>query len=225
MQSVENPGGRQIYYGIREHAWGGDDRHALHGGVLPLGARSSSSATTCVARSACRALEGARHLLVDPRLGRPRRGRPTHQPSSSWLRCAPCPDPGRPPADPPRPPRRGSARRRRRTDRPHPEPPGDPGAGRDGRACGRRGGTRGIRAAPRGGRAAEIILIGTGARFTCAWKRPTGWRPRRGCARGVDAVLGVVEDQDDEYRSSVLPRASCGSPSRPLLPSAGPLRG
>ena len=38
MQSVENPGGRQIYYGIREHAMGAAmTGMALHGGVLPVG--------------------------------------------------------------------------------------------------------------------------------------------------------------------------------------------
>ena len=37
-QSFDHPGGRQMYYGIREHAMGSDDgRHGKHGGVLPAG--------------------------------------------------------------------------------------------------------------------------------------------------------------------------------------------
>lgn len=38
LQSIEHPGGRQIYFGIREHAMGGMmNGMALHGGVLPVG--------------------------------------------------------------------------------------------------------------------------------------------------------------------------------------------
>ena len=37
QQSAENPGGRQVYYGIREHAMGAAGvGMAMHGGVLPL---------------------------------------------------------------------------------------------------------------------------------------------------------------------------------------------
>jgi transketolase len=38
VQSRENPAGRQVYYGIREHGMGGImNGMALHGGVLPVG--------------------------------------------------------------------------------------------------------------------------------------------------------------------------------------------
>ena len=37
-QSAETPGGRQVHYGIREHAMGGVmNGLALHGGTLPVG--------------------------------------------------------------------------------------------------------------------------------------------------------------------------------------------
>ena len=50
----EPRGGRQVHYGIREHAMGSAlVGAALHGGVLPdLRARSSCSPTTCVPRYA-----------------------------------------------------------------------------------------------------------------------------------------------------------------------------
>ena len=77
-QSAEHPEGRQIAFGVREHGMGGImNGMALHGGALPVGG------TFFIFSDYMRGVgppgrpeRGQGHLLLDPRLGRPRRGRP-----------------------------------------------------------------------------------------------------------------------------------------------------
>ena len=93
-QSVEHPEGRQIHFGIREHAMGGImNGMALHGGVLPVGG------TFFVFSDYMRGVGPARRPQPRPRSSTPgpttrsasaRTARPT-SPSSSWpsLRAMP----------------------------------------------------------------------------------------------------------------------------------------
>ena len=69
--------GRNLRFGVREHAMGGiANGIAYHGGFIPTPARSSSSATTCAGPFGSRRWPGSTYLRLDPRLGRPGRGRP-----------------------------------------------------------------------------------------------------------------------------------------------------
>ena len=77
MQSAENPGGRQVYYGIREHAMGGAlVGMARHGGILPVG--GTFFVFLDYMREPVRLavdVAGQGGLRLQPRLGRRRRGR------------------------------------------------------------------------------------------------------------------------------------------------------
>ena len=77
-QSAEAPIGRQMRYGIREHAMGGIMvGMARHGGVVPVG--GTFFVFSDYMRGSVRlvrAVEVEVHLRVDARLRRPRRGRP-----------------------------------------------------------------------------------------------------------------------------------------------------
>ena len=76
-QSPEHPGGRQVYFGIREHGMGAVmTGMACHGGD-PAGRWDLLRLQRLHARGSPpgRALPGPRHLLVDPRLGRSGPGR------------------------------------------------------------------------------------------------------------------------------------------------------
>ncbi len=113
-QSPEHPGGRQLYFGIREHAMGASlVGMACHGGVVPVGGTffvfSDYLKPTLAAG---RHERGARRLRLQPRLGRRRRGRP-HAPAhrAAGRRCGPSPasrSSGR--RTPTRPSRRGGSR-------------------------------------------------------------------------------------------------------------------
>ena len=89
-----HPGGRQIHFGIREHAMGGD--HERHGPARRHAARRRHlpRVQRLHARRGAprRAVRGQGHLLLDPRLGRAsaRTARPTSR-SSTWPRCGPSP--------------------------------------------------------------------------------------------------------------------------------------
>ncbi|MDZ7731702.1 MAG: FIST C-terminal domain-containing protein [Acidimicrobiia bacterium] len=82
VQSRDAPGGRQIHFGVREHAMGAVmNGMGLHGGVLPVGGTFFVFSDYMRPSVRLAALSGIhRRLLVDPRLGRPRRGRP-HPPA------------------------------------------------------------------------------------------------------------------------------------------------
>ena len=139
---------------------------APHGGVLPVGGTFFVLLRLHASRGPPgRAQRGPRHLLVDPRLHRPRRGRPDapadRAPGLAAGHAGPEPRaPGRRQRD-----GAGLAARRRggRPGRPGPHPPGRARAGRD-----RRTGGRGrARAAPTSWPTAtgtpEIVLVGTGS--------------------------------------------------------------
>ena len=128
-QSFEHPGGRQMYYGIREHAMGSAMvGMALHGGVLPAGGTFFVFLDYMRPPVRLAALSHAKvRVRVDARLGRCRRGR-SDAPAGRAPRHA-AGDPraaGHPPG---RRQRDGrgveGGRRPRRPDRARAQPPGD----------------------------------------------------------------------------------------------------
>ena len=143
QQERATPGGRQIHYGIREHAMGSAmNGMAMHGGILPVGGTFFVFSDYLAADAAAGvAVQGQRRLRVHPRLGRAGRGR-TH-PSADR---APRLDPGHP-----RPPGHPAGRRQRdgpgvahRRRAPWPHRAGPDATGRPGvhRRLGRGGGCR-----------------------------------------------------------------------------------
>ena len=129
-QIAEHPGGRQIYYGVREHAHGrGDGRHGrCTAASCPSAARSSCSSTTCARRCAWPSLIAGqgRASCGQPRLGRRRRGRPDAPAGRAPRHAAGDPRPaGHPPGRRQRDRRRVAGRRRpRRPDGARAQPPG-----------------------------------------------------------------------------------------------------
>ena len=83
QQTAENPGGRQVYYGIREHAHGRGARRHGHARRRPAAqaARSSCSSTTCARPCAWRRCQRAKVVFVfsHDSVGVGEDG-PTHQP-------------------------------------------------------------------------------------------------------------------------------------------------
>ena len=121
-QSPEHPGGRQLYFGIREHAMGASlVGMACHGGVIPVGGTFfvfSDYLKPSLRLAAMSA--GASRLRLQPRLGRRRRGRP-HAPARRAAGRAPGhPRPPGHPAGRRQRDRRGLAGRRRATTAPPP---------------------------------------------------------------------------------------------------------
>ena len=113
QQEKGTPGGRQIHYGIREHAMGSAmNGMAMHGGILPVGGTFFVFSDYLRPTLRLASLSKARgRLRVHPRLRRARRGR-THPPADR----APRLDPGHPRAPgrsgrptPTRPRRRGAS--------------------------------------------------------------------------------------------------------------------
>ncbi len=82
-----SPGGRQIYFGVREHGMAASmNGMALHGGVLPVGGTFLVFSDYCRGGDPPRRpVPGAGHLLLHPRLGRAsaRTARPTSRSSTS----------------------------------------------------------------------------------------------------------------------------------------------
>ena len=152
-QSAEDPGGRQIYYGVREHAMGAAMvGMAMHGGILPVGGTFFVFPDYMRPPIRLAALsQGQGGLRLLPRLGRRRRGR-----ADPPTRRAARHDQGdpRPAGDPPgrrQRDRRGveGHRRARRPDGARPQPPGHRGRHRRlGRRARRRHRAR-TRSAPR----------------------------------------------------------------------------
>ncbi len=115
-QTKEFPGdpyGRTLHFGIREHAMGSIlNGIALHGGTRPYGGTFLVfSDYMRPAGPARRADEAAGHLRLDPRLDRPRRGRPDPPAGRAPRRAARDPRPGRRPAGRRQRDRRGLADR------------------------------------------------------------------------------------------------------------------
>ena len=127
-QSPEHPDGRQLYFGIREHAMGASlVGMACHGGVAPrrrhvLRLQRLPQAQPAAGRHERR----ARRLRLQPRLGRRRRGRPHPPAHRAAGRAAGHPRPPGHPAGRRQRDRRGVAGggRPRRSHRPDPQPPG-----------------------------------------------------------------------------------------------------
>ncbi len=78
QQTAEQPGGRQIHYGVREHAMGSAMvGMAMHGGILPVGGTFFVFPDYMRPPIRLAALSRAKAVLrLLPRLGRRRRGRP-----------------------------------------------------------------------------------------------------------------------------------------------------
>ena len=92
VQSAEEPAGRQIYFGVREHGMASVmNGMTLHGGTFPSAARSSSSATTCA--EACGSPRSAKRRSSTPgrttRSGSDKTARPTSR-SNTSRRCGRC---------------------------------------------------------------------------------------------------------------------------------------
>ena len=113
VRAASDPGGRQIHFGVREHGMGGVmNGMALHGGVAARRRHVPRLQRLHAAGGAPgRALRGQGHLLLDPRLGRPRRGRPDPPAGRAPRRAAGHPRPARASArpTPTRPPRPGGS--------------------------------------------------------------------------------------------------------------------
>ena len=116
-----NPYGRTLHFGIREHAMGSImNGIAVHGGTRPYGGTFLLFSDYMRRRGpAVGADAAAGHLRLDPRLHRPRRGRPDPPADRAPRRAAGHPRPGRGPTGrratrPPRPGRPSCSN----TDRP-----------------------------------------------------------------------------------------------------------
>ena len=228
-RSAEHPGGRQVYYGIREHGMGAVmTGMAHHGGVLPVGRdllRLQRLHARC--RAAGRALEGPRHLLVDPRLGGPGPGRPDPPADrAAGLPAGHARPPGGPPGRRQRDARRpgGSAVDGEEPDRPAcsparasrswPRRPSGPPTAWPGAAT--------CWSDPDGG-PPDVVLVGTGSEVHVC----LGAAGRCSAAAGVRARVVSLpcwewfEDQDEAYRAEVLPPGSPGWRSRRRRRSAG----
>ncbi len=131
-QSPEHPGGRQIHFGIREHAMGAAlDRHGrATAASCPSAARSSCFSDYMRPASAPgRARAQAKvDLRVHPRLGRPRRGRPDPPADrAAGVAAGHAPAAGHPPGRRQRDRRRVAHRgRARRAHGARPQPAGRP---------------------------------------------------------------------------------------------------
>ena len=92
-QSAEHPGGRQLYFGIREHAMGAAmTGMAAHGGILPVGGTFFCFSDYMRGAVRLAALSRPTSSTRGPttRWGWARTGPPTSR-SSTWRRCGPCP--------------------------------------------------------------------------------------------------------------------------------------
>ena len=170
---------------------------ALHGGCSRSAARSSCSATTCAASVRLAALErGQGHLLVDPRLGRRRRGRPDAPAGRAPRRAA---GHARPARDPP-------GRRQRDGRRPGASPStttGPTALSSAARTCRCSRAPTATTACARGAYVLarrrttadpDVVLIGTGSEVSRVRRRRRRcWPPTASRARVVShAVLGAV---------------------------------
>ena len=214
-QSADNPGGRQMYYGIREHGMGSAMvGMAAHGGVLPgRAARSSCSSTTCARRCGWRRCRTCKVCFVftHDSVGVGEDG-PTHQPVEqlATLRAIPGLHVIRPPT-PTRPPRRGAtsssttARRRwcsaARTSR------SSPTARRSAAGAG---------VVHRRTSDPDVVLVGTGSEVAVCVARRRAARRRRHRVPGSSACRSWdrFEAAGRRTRESVLPPRRAGAVGR-----------
>ena len=209
-----DPGGRQIYYGIREHAMGSTMvGMAAHGGILPVGGtffvfldymrppvRLASLSQTKVV------------LRLHPRLGRRRRGRPDAPTDRAARHAAGDPRPARHPPGRRQRDRPGVARRRRarRADGARAQPPERRGRHR---RLGRR--TRRRRRARRRRRTPDLVIVGTGSEVAVCVDAA-----ERSAERGVDgpgrehAELGPLRAAGRPHRDHGVPDRRAGAVGR-----------
>ena len=222
-----SPTGRQIYFGVREHGMGGVmNGMAPHGGVLPVGGTFfvfSDYMRPAVRLAAMSRVQG--RLLLHPRLGRPRRGRP-HPPAhrAPRRRCGPCPSSALVrPADA----NETAAAWRvaldvRRPHRPRPHPP-------------ERARARRHRRPARSSRGAYVLADPTAtpiwcssapaARCRCASTRRPCWPPTAVGPGRVDAVVGPVRCAERRVpgRASCPPEVPTARRRGRRQPGLGPL--
>ena len=205
--SADDPAGRQIHFGVREHGMGGVmNGMAAHGGVLPVGGTFfvfSDYMRPAVRLAAMSECEG--DLLLHARLGRPRRGRP-HPPADRAPRVAA--GHAAAAADPPGRRQRDRGRlahrpRVRRADRAGPLPPGRAGA------AGHRPPTasRGAPTCSVDARRARHRARRHGQRGLSVRRRRRDCSPTRSVTSRVVSMPSweLFEAQSDEYQTSVLP--------------------
>ena len=213
------PGGRQIHFGIREHGMArGHERHGA--------ARRRAAGRRHVlrlqrlhapGRPPRRHQPGPGHLLLDPRLGRRRRGRP-HPPAdrAPGRRCGPCPACGSSARPTPTRPRQAwrVAVDARRPDRADPQPPGPAGPRGHRRQRRRRPGR--LRPRARTGRRSEpdVVLVGTGSEVhVCVDAADAAGRRRASTVRVVSMPCWeLFAEQADG-----LPAIACCPPRCPTL--------
>ena len=213
--SADEPG-RNLRFGVREHAMGGiANGIAYHGGFIPY-VRHVPQVQRLHARlgPAGRAVRAPRHLRLDARLGRARRGRPD-PPAGRALRGAP-----RDPEPVVHAARATRTRRRRRgrwrssgTDGPvalaltRQKLP-DAGRARPRRPRGRRAAAA-TSCARRPAATPQLILIGTGSELQLAFAAAEA---ARGATASPTRVVSLpcwerFDAQDQAYRDAVLPPA------------------
>ena len=209
QQTAENPGGRQIYYGVREHAMGAAMvGMARHGGVLPVGGtffvfldymrppvRLASLSRAKVVFVFSHDSVGVGEDGPDP----PTRRAPRHAAGD------PAPA-GDPPGRRQRDGGRVAGRRRpRRPDGARAQPPGHPGAHR---RLGRR--ARAPASSTTGRRRPRLVIVATGSEVAVASTPPSARR------RGVDARVVPAE-------LGPLRRARTTSTATTVLPPGVPV--
>jgi transketolase len=222
IQNRDEPGGRQIYYGIREHAQAAAlNGMARHGGVLPVGGTFFVFSDYMRPSVRLAALSRARSVFVwtHDSVGVGEDG-PTHQPIEQLASLRAMPGLSLVPASRRRGDRRGLGRgpRRRRTGRAGALPPGParaaghrPHQGRPGRLRRRRD-RRVARGGARRHRQRGICVRRCGRAARLRGDRRPG---------GLDALLGPVPTPGPRVPHLGAPRRAPASRSRREPPSAG----
>jgi transketolase len=207
VQSADEPGGRQIYFGVREHGMAAAmNGMAMHGGTIPGRRHLPRLQRLHAARRPARVdHRGPRRLQLDARLGGPGRGR-ADPPADRADRL---------PAGPAGPARRAPRRRqrdghrlarrhrRRRPRRAGAQPAGPP---RLEGTAGNEGVLRGAYTlVAGGGDDPDLILIGTGSEVhTCV--EAAALLEDEGIATRVVSMPSweLFAEQDDDYQDDVL---------------------
>ena len=212
QQRPDQPGGRQVYYGIREHAMGAVmTGMAAHGGVLPVGGTFfvfsdyMRPAVRLAALSRVHVIYSWTHDSVGSGRGRP-------DPSADRAAGGPAGHAG------PRGPAAGRRQRdgrgvagggrRRGTHRPRAQSPVDPRARGGGRAGpGRAAPGRLRRSSTRRAGPPDVVLVGTGSEVhVCLEAGPAARGPGAPLAGSSRSRAGSSSSaRSEEYRHSVLP--------------------
>ncbi len=203
QQRAENPGGRQVYYGIREHTMGAAGvGMAMHGGVLPLAGTFFVFLDYMRPPVRLATVQWAKAIFVysHDSVGVGEDG-PTHQPVEhlATLRAIPRLQVIRPANAN----ETVAAARRRRPPWPdgaRAQPPGDPGAHR---RLGHRA-RAGIVHEP--GSEPRLVIVGTGSEVTLAIDAAQQLNAEGAATRAVSLPSwDRFAAQDEEYRHAVLP--------------------